>query len=66
MLGHAAEYLANSRRYSTREIDHDSEVEAVHILMGLSRTVFEDFAERRTLSHRFEEWFIGRAVRLFE
>jgi hypothetical protein len=65
-LGHAAEYLANSRRYSTREIDHASEVEAVHILMGLSRTVFEDFAERRTLSHRFEEWLIGRAVRLFE
>jgi hypothetical protein len=65
-LGHAAEYLGNSRRYSTREIDHDSEVEAIHILMALSSSVFEDLAERWTLNHRFEQWLIERAVRLFE
>jgi hypothetical protein len=65
-LGHAAEYLANSRRYSTQEIDYDSEVEAIHILMGLSRSVFEDFADRQTLNRRFEQWLIERAVRLFE
>jgi hypothetical protein len=65
-LGHAAEYLANSRRYSTQEIDHDSEVEAIHILMGLSRSVFEDFAGHRTWSRRFEQWLIEPAVRLFQ
>ena len=64
-LGHAAEYLTNTRRYSTEKVDHASNVEAIHILMGLSRSVFDDFAERRTLSRRFEHWLIGRAVRLF-
>jgi hypothetical protein len=65
-LGHAAEYLANSRRYSTQKFDHAAEVEAIHILMGLSRSVFEDFAERRTLNRQFEQWLIERAVRLLE
>src|ERR1700753_1696206 len=46
-LGRAAEYLVNSRRYSTRVFDLEAEVEAVHLLMELSRTVFEEYAERR-------------------
>ena len=45
-LGHAAEYLANSRRYSTEKVDHAANIEAIHILMEASRGVFEDFAER--------------------
>jgi hypothetical protein len=65
-LGHAAEYLANSRRYSLGKVDHASNVEAIHILMGLSRSVFEDFAERRTLSRRFEQWLMDRAIRGLE
>jgi len=62
-LGHAAEYLANSRRYSTRAFDREAEVEAVHILLGLSRSVFEEYAERRSLHRRFEDWLIERAGR---
>jgi hypothetical protein len=65
-LGHASEYLANSRRYSPQKFDHESDIEAIHILMGLSRSVFEEFAERRTLNRRLEDWFVERAVRLFE
>ena len=65
-LGHAAEYLVNSRRYSPGRVDHKSETEAVHILMRLSRDVFEDFAERRTLGRRLERWLTARAVRLLE
>jgi hypothetical protein len=65
-LGHAAEYLATSRRYSAQRFDHEAEVEAIHILMGLSRGVFEEFAERRTLNRKFEDWLVERAVRLFE
>jgi hypothetical protein len=65
-LGHAAEYLANSRRYSTEKVDHAANVEAIHILMELSRSVFEDFAERRTVNRRLENWLIDRAVGLFE
>jgi hypothetical protein len=65
-LGHAAEYL---RRYSTEKVDHtanSSNVEAIHILMELSRRVFDEFAEGRTLSGRFEQWLIERAVGLFD
>jgi hypothetical protein len=66
MLGHAAEHLANSRRYSTEKVDHASSVEAIHILMGLSRSVFEEFAERRALNGRLGDWLVERVVRLIE
>jgi hypothetical protein len=65
-LGHAAEYLVNSRRYSTQKVDHAANVDAVHILMGLSRKVFEDYAERRGLHRRVEDWVIEGAVGLLE
>jgi len=65
-LGHAAEYLADSRKYSTREGDYRASVEAIHILLGLSRRVFDEFAEERMLHRRFEEWLIEPAVRLCE
>jgi hypothetical protein len=64
-LGHAAEYLAYSRRYSTQSVDYASNVEAVHLLMGLSREVFEDFAERRSLGRRLECWLMERAPWMF-
>jgi hypothetical protein len=65
-LGHAAEYLTNSRRYSTRVFDRQAEIEAVHLLMGLSREVFEDFAEQRSLNVRFADSLVEGAVRLAE
>jgi hypothetical protein len=65
-LGRAAEYLVNSRRYSTQVYDQEAEVEAMHILMELSRSVFEEYAERRSLQRKFEDWVIERAVWLFE
>jgi hypothetical protein len=65
-LGHAAEYLANSRRYSTGKYDHKADVEAMHLLMALSRSVFEDFAECRTPHRRVQNWLVERAVRVLE
>jgi hypothetical protein len=65
-LGHAAEYLADSRRYSTGKVDHASNIEAIHILMEASRNVFDDFAEPPRLNRRFEQWLMDRAVRLIE
>jgi hypothetical protein len=65
-LGRAAEHLETSRRYSPQGFDHAADVEAVHILMGLSRSVFEEFAERRTVNRRFEDWLVGQAVRVIE
>ncbi len=63
-LGHAAEYLANERRYSIHNFDEKSDDEAIHILMGLSRDVFEDFAQPAKLTRRIGNWVIERAVRL--
>jgi hypothetical protein len=65
-LGHAAEYLSDSRRYSTGKVDHASNIEAIHILMEASRSVFDDFAEPPTLNRRFGHWLMDRAVRLIE
>ena len=66
MLGHAAEYLATSRRFSTEKVDHAANVEAVHILLELSRRVFEDFAERRSLNERLQDWLVAGVVGLVE
>jgi hypothetical protein len=66
MLGHAAEHLVSSRHHLRGKVEQASNVEAIHILMGLSRGVFEEFAECRSLSRRFQDWLVGRAVRLFE
>lgn len=65
-LGHAAEYLANSRRYSIQAFDNKSDDEAIHILMGLSRTVFEDFAQHPAWTRRFWNWVVERVVRLLD
>ncbi len=40
-LGHAAEHLAESRRYSSRKGNREANVEAIHILMAASRMVLE-------------------------
>jgi hypothetical protein len=65
-LGHAAEYLMNSRRYTTERFEYEAYAEAVHILMGLSRSVFDEIAERRTLHQRFQDWLVARVVRVIE
>ena len=65
-LGHAAEYLASSRRYSTERVNHAANAEAIHILMELSRDVFEDFAERQGLNRRVQDWLMEGAVGLLE
>jgi hypothetical protein len=66
MLGHAAEYLATSRRFSTEKVNHAANVEAIHILMELSRSIFDDFAERRTLNQRLQDWVVAGVVGLVE
>jgi hypothetical protein len=66
MLGHAAEYLVNSRRYSTKKFDQEAHVEAVHLLMRLGRSVFEEYAELGMRNRRLEGWVVERAVRLIE
>jgi hypothetical protein len=66
MLGHAAEYLANSRRFAMIGFDASADEEAIHILMGLSREVFEEFAEQTTEKRRVGDWVIERVVRLLE
>jgi hypothetical protein len=65
-LGHAAEYLANSRRYSIQAFDNKSDDEAIHILMGLSRDVFEDFAQHPSVTRRFWNWVVEQGVRLLD
>lgn len=45
MLGHAAEHLASSRRFVFEESEESTDDdEAIHILMSLSRDVFEEYA----------------------
>lgn len=45
MLGHAAEHLAESRAIARDPMIKRSLDDAIHILKGLSRRVFDEFAE---------------------
>ena len=62
ILGHAAEYLVDSRRFSVELSDSRA---AVHILMGLSREVFEEYAGLVSPRHPVTDWIMSTAVRVY-
>jgi hypothetical protein len=64
MLGHAAEYLVHSRRFLHQATDDDSAREAVHLLMGLSRNVFDDYARGASKGRRLDGLLLGCVTRL--
>ena len=59
-LGHAAEYLAESRRFMMTAGKADRE--AVHILMRLSREIFEEYAQGIAVRKRFQDWVMDQVV----
>jgi hypothetical protein len=63
MLGHAAEYLVDTRRFLQATVS-DSDNEAVHILMGLSRSVFDEYAEGASRGRRLDKLVLGCLTRL--
>ncbi|HXC94585.1 MAG TPA: hypothetical protein VNU92_02745 [Edaphobacter sp.] len=65
-LGHAAEYLENSRRYWTRELNQEAHVEAIHILMGASQSLFREFAEPRKIHQRVQDFLVKQTVCVIE
>jgi hypothetical protein len=62
MLGHAAEYLVDSRRFQATANDSDNE--AIHILMGLSRSVFDDYANDVSKGRRLDRLVLGCVTKL--
>ena len=64
MLGHAAEYLADSRKFLPRGKATDSDIEAIHILMGLSRSVFDDYANGVSKGRRLDRLVLGCVTKL--
>jgi hypothetical protein len=46
--------------------DDSADEEAIHILMGLSRQVFEEFADQTTERRQIGDRLIERAVRWLE
>ncbi len=60
ILGHALDYLVDSRMFLVDEPATAADREAVQILAGLSRAVFAECAEVRSLRRRWRDWIIGR------
>ena len=65
-LGHAAEYLVNSRRFLVNGSASEADVEAVRILRRLSSNVFLEYAESVRVRRPVEDFVMGLAARLFE
>jgi hypothetical protein len=66
-LGHAVEYLVDSRLFLVDEPATRADSEALHLLMRLSREVFEERKERKELISsdrrlRLREWITSRSV----
>jgi hypothetical protein len=64
MLGHAAEYLADSRQFLVRGKATDSDDEAIHILLSLSRSVFDEYAEGASKGRGLDGLVLGCVARL--
>jgi 23S rRNA maturation-related 3'-5' exoribonuclease YhaM len=65
MLGHAAEYLVNTRSTSISQAEAATDRQAVRILMRLSREVFEEYAAITQHHHPVADWVMDRAVRIY-
>ena len=65
-LGHAAEYLVNSRRFLLAESVSEADEEAVRILRRLSSSVFREYAESVKVRRPVEDFVMGCAAWLFE
>ena len=64
-LGHAAEYLVNSRAFSIERPVTREDREAVRILMRQSREVFEEYAAITSQQHPVVDWIVNRAIRIY-
>ena len=62
-LGHAVEYLVDSRMFSLDGRDARDEQEAIQILMRMSRAVFAECPEVVSLRRRLGRWVQERLVR---
>ena len=57
ILGHAIEYLTDEFVYAGGSFsDHDGQVEAVQLLMGLNREIYFGCPEVPTFGDRFRAW----------
>ena len=65
MLGHAAEYLAHSRRFSEKRANAADD-EAISILRRLSSVVFLEYAESVRMRRPIEDFVMGCANWLLE
>jgi hypothetical protein len=66
ILGHAAEYLANSRRFMVGETSTAADDEAVRILMRSSSAVFREYADNVRVRRPVEDFVMGLAALVFE
>jgi hypothetical protein len=59
-LGHAVEYLVDSRLFDSGDHNQHDEQEAVQILMRMSRAVFAECPEVVSLRGRLSRWVADR------
>jgi hypothetical protein len=64
-LGHAAEYLIESRSASIDAMATAAEREATHILMHLSRNVFDEYVAMTQQRHPVTDWIMNQAIRIY-
>lgn len=58
-LGHAVEYLVDSRLFNQNDADAHSDQEAIQVLMRMSRAVFAECDEVLPLRRRMGRWIAG-------
>ncbi len=61
-IGHAVEYLVDSRLFQVGDHNRRAEQEAVQILMRLSRAVFAECPEVVSLRKRLKRWLVQRVM----
>jgi hypothetical protein len=65
ILAHAGEHLDDARWFAIEAQPGSVNVEAIHILKRLSRSLFEEHAGRTMRRQRLEEWLKERITEVF-
>ena len=66
MLGHAAEHLVGNQGLFAGKAENKADAEAVHILMRLSREVFDDYAKSVTVNRPVSYFVMDCLSRLLQ
>jgi hypothetical protein len=65
ILGHAAEHLSMQLAFETDPSQEAATRQALHVLMQLSRSIFDEYAAQTNQERPVSDWLMRQAIRIY-